>query len=424
MRDKKNEIERVIFHIDVNSAYLSWCAVDLLKKGSEVDIRDVPSVVGGDDSSRHGIVLAKSIPAKKFNINTGETLYSARKKCKNLIVVPPDYALFAKCSNDLLNLLSEYTPHIQRFSCDECFLDLTNMEHLHGDPIELAYKIKERIRAELGFTVNIGISTNKLLAKCASDFEKPNKVHTLYKGEIEEKLWPLDVGDLFGVGKKTLSKLNSLGIRTVGQLATYDVNILKRRLNSYGEQIWMYANGIESSEVKGVRETKTKGMGHSITTHFDLTSREQAYTTITSLVESLGIRLRKNDLCCSVVSVYYKTDAFFTRRKQRKLSYCTQSTKDLIKEITRLFDELWEYEHIRQIGVHVTDLSSSNQVQLSIFDNDVANQKKVAIDKTLDAIRDKYGKNSVFTAQFINAPVGPYSGGNGEDDYPYMTSLI
>ena len=417
------ERNRVIFHIDVNSAYLSWTASDLLKKGYNLDLRTVPSVVGGDEKSRRGIVLAKSIPAKNLGIKTGETLYSARTKCKNLIVVPPDYNLFARCSDSLVNLLKEYTPSVQRFSCDECFLDLTNMEHLHGDPIELAYKLKDRIEKELGFTVNTGISTNKLLAKIASDMEKPNKVHTLYPSEIKDKMWNLDVGELFGVGRKTLMKLNSLGISNIGQLANYDVDILKNRLKSYGEQLWLYANGIESSDVRDNHNHVTKSMGQSVTTHFDITTRQEAHMVIASLSENIGIRLRKNNRCCDVITIHYKTDSFFSRRHQKKIHYCTQNTQDIKNEAIKLFDELWEHESIRQIGVQVTGLSNSNEVQLSLFENK-DNEKQIKLDKTLDFIRDKFGKTSIHTAQFINSPISPLSGGNGEDDYPYMNSQI
>lgn len=414
---------RLIFHIDVNSAYLSWTAADLLNKGHKLDLRTVPSVIGGNEENRHGIVLAKSIPAKQYKINTGETLFSARIKCKDLVVVPPQYDLFMRCSNAMVNLLKEYTPHIQRFSCDECFLDFTNMQHLYQDPIMLANIIKDRIYKELGFTVNIGISTNKLLAKVASDFTKPNKVHTLYTHEIKYKMWPLDVGELFGVGRKTLKKLNNLGIRTIGDLANYDVNILKYKLKSYGELIWKYANGIETSEVRKSNHPIAKGLGNSTTTCFDITRREEAHMIITSLCETLATRLRKSNSCCNVVCVHYKTDSFFSRRKQRKLPYCTHNTKDINNEIIRLFDQIWENEHIRQIGVHVSGLSSSDQMQLSLFEEG-NNEKKRNLDNAIDTIREKYGNKSIYTAQFLENPISPFSGGIGQDDYHMMSSLL
>lgn len=413
---------RLIFHIDVNSAYLSWTAAYLLEKGYKTDLRTIASVIGGSEESRHGIVLAKSGPAKNYKIVTGETLFSARTKCPNLVVVPPHYDLFKRCSDSMIELLNEYTPNIQRFSCDECFLDFTNMENLYPDTMSLAYEIKDRIKNELGFTVNIGISTNKLLAKVASDFTKPDKVHTLFPHEIEEKMWPLDVGDLFGVGRKTLKKLHDYNIKTIGDLANFDVEILKYKLKSYGEQIWKYANGIEDSQVIKSNYIKMKGMGNSTTTHFDMTTKEEAHMVISSLCENLGKRLRKNNSCFQVVSIHYKTDSFFTRRKQRKLSYCSDCTCDLKKISLDLFDELWENEPLRQVGVQVSSLCDNSQIQLSLFEED--NEKKRNLDKTIDNLRERFGDNSISTAQFLNTTISPLTGGVGEDDYPMMSSLM
>ena len=415
--------KRLIFHIDVNSAYLSWTAAYLLDKGYKIDIRNIPSVIGGNEEARHGIVLAKSDPAKNHKIQTGETLFSARIKCTDLVVVPPRYDLFKRCSDFMVELLNEYTPNIQRFSCDECFLDFTDMENSYKNPLDLAYEIKDRIKKELGFTVNIGISSNKLLAKIASDFNKPNKVHTLFPGEIELKMWPLDVGELFGVGKKTLKKLNSYGIKTIGDLANFDVDILKYKLNSYGEQIWKYANGIENSQVRKSNYIGMKSMGNSTTTHFDITTKREASMVISSLCETIGMRLRKNNSCFNVISIHYKTDSFFSRRKQKKLSYSTDSTQDIKKEAITLFGELWEEEPIRQIGVHVTGLFNNNEVQLSLLEEGSIEKKK-NLDKTIDNIRNKYGEYSISTAQFIDTSIPPLCGGINEDDYPMMSSLI
>lgn len=418
-----NHKNRLIFHIDVNSAYLSWTATHMLQNGHKTDLRKIPSVIGGNEETRHGIVLAKSLPAKNFQISTGETLFSARIKCKNLVVVPPNYSLFKSCSDAMVNILRGYTPNIQRFSCDECFLDFTNMEKRYDDPVKLAHEIKDKIYAELGFTVNIGISTNKLLAKVASDFTKPNRVHTLYLDEIEDKMWPLKVGELFGVGRKTLKKLNDLGIKTIGDLANCDVEVLRYKLKSYGVLIWQYANGIENSDVRKSNYIAMKGMGNSTTTHFDITTREEAHMVISSLCETLGMRLRKSSSCFNVISIHYKTDAFFIRRKQRKLFYNTDTTYDIKKEAYKLFDELWEGESIRQVGVHITGLSSSTQVQLSLFEEN-NNEKNKALDNTLDKLRKKFGNNSICTANYLDTSLSPLCGGIDEDDYPMMCSLI
>jgi DNA polymerase-4 len=194
--------DRTIFHIDVNSAFLSWEAAYRLQHGHTQDLRDIPSVVGGDEESRRGIVLARSLPAKKCGIHTGEVLWQARSKCPGLVIIPPDYTLYINCSNALMDLLRSYSPILERYSVDECFLDVT--DSLGGrSPLALAGEISSRIKREMGFTVNIGVSSNKLLAKMASELEKPDKIHTLYPHEIPSKMWPLSVKELFMVGRST-----------------------------------------------------------------------------------------------------------------------------------------------------------------------------------------------------------------------------
>ena len=196
-------MERIILHIDVNNAFLSWTAVKLLKEGYKTDIREIPSVIAGDEDTRHGIVLAKSPVAKKMGIKTAETLYQARKKCPNLQTFQADRKYYKEMSNKMFEYISKFSPTIEKFSIDECFVDLTGTHYLYNNIIELAYKIKDEIYKKFGFTVNIGIANNKLCAKMASDFEKPNKVHTLFNNEIPSKMWPLPIEELFMVGKKT-----------------------------------------------------------------------------------------------------------------------------------------------------------------------------------------------------------------------------
>lgn len=266
----------VIFHIDVNSAYLSWSAVYSLQQGSSIDLRTTASVVGGNEKSRHGIVLAKSMPAKKYNIQTGEPLRAAYNKCPNLITVRPDYGLYIKASDAMLELIREYSPTVQQFSIDECFVDYSNMESHFGSAIDAAHSIKDRIHKELGFTVNIGISSNKLLAKIASDFSKPNQVHTLYPHEIKKKMWPLPVNDLFMVGKRTSAKLYSLGIYTIGALAKTSDDVLYQHLKSHGILVKNYANGIDYSPIRTSNHELIKGMGNSTTIAYDVDTKEVA----------------------------------------------------------------------------------------------------------------------------------------------------
>ena len=241
-------MERQILHVDVNNAFLSWTAVDMLKHGCNLDIREIPAVIGGDETKRSGIVLAKSPKAKMFGITTGETLYQARMKCPGIRVYPVNFKLYKENSNKLYQLLLQYTDKIERFSIDECFLDMT--DYLIGDTlINKAYEINRRVKKELGFTVNVGVAHNKLLAKMASDFTKPDRVHTLYEEEISTKMWQLPVSELFMLGRKTIPKLYNMRIKTIGDLAKTDKQILIKKFGKHGLMMWEYANGIDNSEV-------------------------------------------------------------------------------------------------------------------------------------------------------------------------------
>lgn len=415
--------KRLIFHVDANSAYLSWSAVDRLQHGDKLDLREVPSVVGGDEKSRHGIVLAKSLPAKRYGIKTGEPLLTARRKCSELISVSPKYELYVKCSNAMLEIINQYTPNIQRFSVDECFMDMTDMDNLYDDCCSLAHKIKDRIRNELGFTVNIGISNNKLLAKVASDLKKPDMVHTLFPDEIEEKMWPLPVEDLFMVGRATAEKLYKLNIHTIGELANHDRKVLQSLLKSHGSLIWNYANGIEDSEVRRSNFINMKGMGNSTTIPFDVEDREIACMVLLSLCETLGMRLRNSQNCCRLVAVSIRTNKLESYSKQRKIDFSTDSTKYIANIAYELFNEVWRGEPIRHLGVSVSELCSNEFSQVSMFEErDV--DKNRAIDRAIDKIRFKYGSNSIVKSIFLHSGIKPVNGGVGEDDYPVMTSIL
>lgn len=414
--------KRLIFHIDVNSAYLSWEACYRLQHGETLDLREVPSAIGGNPKNRHGIILAKSIPAKKYNITTGESLYTALKKCPNLLVVPPKYDLYMKCSNSMMSILEEYSPQIQRFSVDECFMDLT-YTNLNMDPISIATKIKNQIKNTLGFTVNIGISTNKLLAKMASDFEKPDKIHTLYEHEIKEKMWPLPIEDLFMVGRSTAPKLRALNINTIGDLAHYDLDILKYEFKSFGITLWNYANGIENSSVLSESHNTMKSIGNSATIAYDITNKEDAYKIILSLVETVAIRLRNSGCYCRVISIHVKNSSFMNYSKQIKLFNPTDSTMNIFNTCCKLLDTLWIGDPIRHIGVHVSDLSSNTTYQISLFDEKQIEKTK-ALDRTIDEIREKFGDYSVVRGTFVNSGIKPLCGGVGEDDYAIMSSIL
>lgn len=416
-----NDLKRVIFHIDVNSAYLSWEAALRLQQGEELDLRTVPSVVGGDPSTRHGIVLARSLPAKKYQIQTGESLFAARFKCRELIIVPPRYHLYMGCSAAMVSLLREYSPAIQRYSIDECFLDFTNMDIHFGEPLKAAHIIRNRIRDELGFTVNIGISNNKLLAKMASEFEKPDKVHTLYPEEIPDKMWPLPVEELFMVGRAMAPKLRNKGLLTIGDIAKCEPTLLEQWFKSYGPFIWDYAHGYESSIVGGDRYPM-KGLGNSTTISFDVEDAATAHRVLLSLVETITMRLRDTSKCARVVAVSLKNKDFVSYSHQFKMSIPTDSTDIIYKKACDLFDETWCGEPLRHLGIRLSDLSSNQCQQLSFFEPNIGRYRE--LDKTIDSIRLKYGTRSIIRSCFINSGLSPLMGGVVEEEYPMMSSLL
>ncbi len=420
-------MEPIIFHIDVNSAYLSWSALSLLEKGANTDLRKIPAIIGGDMEKRHGVVLAKSIPAKKYGVTTGEPIVNALRKCPTLTIQPPDHHLYHARSEELMQLLRDVCPDIEQVSVDECFMDYTPIQKLYDSPVTAAHSIREQIRESFGYTVNIGVSDVKMLAKMASDFSKPDKVHTLFSWEIREKMWPLSVASLFMCGKSSVQTLNKLGIRTIGDLAQTDRQILSAHLKSHGVMLWEYANGIDPSKVVPVPE-EAKGIGNSITLSKDVTERRQAVRTLLSLSESVGGRLRAAGQLAGMVSVEIKYSSFRSVSHQTSLFSHTDSTQ-LIYEIScRLFDELWDGSPIRLLGIRTSRLAGAGEPsQLSLFDLEIrqpqrppgcpessgpgmsapsSRQKLEALDKTLDQIRQKYGKDAVVRGSLLkeNSP--------------------
>ena len=413
--------QRIVLHIDANSAYLSWEAVYRLQHGSNIDLREIPSVVGGDASTRHGIVLTKSIPAKKYKIKTGEVLWEARSKCPNLVVVPPNYALYMQCSSAMVDILKTYSPEIERYSIDECFLELSSCKNIFPDPVKTAYEIKDRIYKELGFTVNIGVSSSKLLAKMASEFKKPNMVHTLFPEEIPSKMWPLKISELFMVGRRSAPKLNRLNIFTIGDLAKSDPELLHHHLKSYGISIWKFANGIDDSTVH-VGSRPIKGLGNSTITPFDVINKKEAKLFILSLIETCAMRLRDANCMARVVAVSLRTSEFKSYSHQMKFDIPTANTNEICKYAYKLFDEMWQNESIRHFGVRLSELCSNEFYQTSIFDS-CDYLKKSSLDKAIDKIRICYGDSSIVRASFIHSGIPPLCGGVHED-YPMMSSLL
>lgn len=392
--------QRIIFHIDVNSAYLSWESVFQLEKDpSAIDLRTIPSAVGGNQAKRHGIILAKSEQAKKYGVRTGEPIVDALKKCPNLTIVPPHHNLYEQCSRNFIKILREYTPVIEKFSVDEAFCDMTESMVPDQDPFLLACEIKDRIYRELAFTVNIGVAPNKLLAKMASDFQKPNRVHTLFHEEIPTKLWPLPVRDLYFVGDATEKKLQNLGIRTIGELAHTDVRIIKSHFKKHGELIHSYANGIDDSPV--CHEThQYKGYGNSTTISFDVEDAPTAKLIIRSLCETVASRLRKDHKSAGVIVIEIKNQDFVTCSHQRTLLSPTNATDQIYEAASTLFDEIWDGSPIRLLGVRSTKLTEENNRQLNLFDYEKY-EKLNKLDSAIDTIRNKYGDQAIMRASFL-----------------------
>jgi len=394
--ERGDNMERQILHVDVNNAFLSWTAIERLNLGEELDIRTIPSIIGGDEKARHGVVLAKSMKAKAFGIRTGEPIYQARRKCPNVLVFQGNFDNYKKHSNELYNLLLEYTDKIERFSIDECFMDLTLFLKKDEKLTDKAYEINKRVKEELGFTVNVGVSNNKLLAKMASDFEKPDKVHTLFKNEIKDKMWKLPAEDLFMVGKKSIVKLNQLGIKTIGDIARYDKNILIKKFGKHGKIMWEYANGIDESEVVYEQETP-KGIGNSITLPEDVYNINKLNEILLALTEQVGFRLRKYKLLASVVNVQIRTKDFANFSHQRKLDKSTNVTKEIYEVAKYLLKELHKNRGVRLIGIRVDKLINQNEVQISLFDTN-NNKKQEKLDKVMDDLKKKYGYEKITRA--------------------------
>ena len=412
-------MEQIIFHIDVNSAYLSWSSLKRLENGDSTDLRTIPAIVGGDMERRHGVVLAKSIPAKKYGVVTGEPIVNALRKCPSLVIESPDHALYNQKSRELMHFLSDICPEIEQLSVDECFMDFTPIKNRYPSPEEAAETIKNQIRDSFGFTVNIGISDKKVLAKMASDFKKPDLVHTLYSREIDKKMWPLPVSSLYMCGRSSAEALRKLEIKTIGDLAKTSEEIIVSHLKSHGRLLWEYANGIDDSTVAAA-PSEAKGIGNSITLPKDVTEETEAFHYLLALSDSVAGRLRKAGQLAGMISVEIKYSSFKTASHQMTLTNPTNISQVIYDASCRLFLELWNGSPIRLLGVRSSKLADpSEPSQLSLFNFEQTDQsaslpgkpknspaspsreKLAALDKTLDAIRQKYGSSAVVRGSFL-----------------------
>lgn len=393
---------RLIFHVDVNSAFLSWEAARRVAKGEE-DLRLIPAAIGGDPEKRTGVVLAKSIPAKKYGIKTGEPIAMALRKCPGLLLAKPDFRLYEQCSKAFMDICREYAPVVEKYSIDECFLDMSGTHRFYPDPVAIAHTIKDKIRTELGFTVNVGIGDNKLLAKMASDFEKPDKVHTLFSGEIPGKMWPLPVRDLFTVGASTAEKLEKAGIRTIGELANSDLTRIQRIVGvKMGQQIHGYANGRDPSPVLAAPE-EAKGYSVSTTLEEDVVTEQQAHGVLLALTDSVTARMRADGVKAGCVAVSIRSNDFRTRSHQRKLPDPTDISREVYEISKRLFGELWDgHTPLRLLGLSLTDLTHETESQLSLF-SDEDREKARRLDRAYDAINSKFGASAIMRGSSVQS---------------------
>lgn len=399
------KMSRLIFHIDVNSAFLSWESARRVKQGLS-DLRDIPACIGGDPKKRTGIVVAKSIPAKKYGITTGEPVAMALRKCPELVIVKSDFELYIKCSRAFKEICASYAPVMESFSIDEVFLDMTGTSLIYPDPIKTAHEIKDKIRDELGFTVNVGISTNKLLAKMASDFEKPDKVHTLFPEEIPTKMWPLSVRDLLFLGKAFEKKLTEAGIRTIGDMAHVSESEIQALLgNKAGHQLHQYALGIDESPVKAKPE-EVKGFSVETTFNDDIVSVEQVLPILLEQCDVVTTRMRRKGKKCTSVSVTFRTLDFKNKSHQTTLSNATDMTDEIFRNAKKLFTESWKGEPLRLIGVALTNLTDESFEQLSLFEDNEKKERHRKLDATMDEIRQKFGNDKITRASIMNSNSG------------------
>jgi DNA polymerase IV len=385
----------------VNSAFLSWEAVyRLMILGEKLDLREIPSAIGGDESKRHGIILAKSIPAKKYGIRTGDSVREALSRCPDLVLAPPRYQLYEQCSKAFIDILLEYAPVVEQYSVDEAYCDMTGTIPLYGSPVVAAHLIKDRIHRELGFTVNVGVSNNKLLAKMAGDLKKPNLVHTLFPNEIQDKMWPLPVEELFYVGRASKRTLNKLGVHTIGELAQTDPAILRKHMHKHGEVIWNFANGrdvaIVDSEVPA-----NKGYGNSTTISFDVEDASTAKLVLLSLSETVCTRLRADHVKAGVVAISICDYDFRYYSHQMTLITATNITNEIHQCACRLFEEGWDGVPIRKLGIHTSRIMHEDNIrQLDLFTLD-RYEKYQKMDGAVDSIRNRFGEDKIMRASYL-----------------------
>lgn len=398
-------MERTILHCDCNSFFASVeTALNPAYKG-------VPMAVCGSQEDRHGIVLAKNEEAKRFGIQTAETVFSAKKKCPNLVIASPHYGEYEKYSKMVNAIYSDYTDKVEPFGIDESWLDVTASRRIFGSGEEIAELIRQRVKKEIGITVSIGVSFNKVFAKLASDYKKPDAITVISKDNFKQTVYPLPASDLLYVGRRTTVELAKMGIRTIGDLAETKKEILKHKLGKMGEMLYDYANGLDSSPVAADDSHEVKSIGNGFTFKHDLVSRNDCRVGIDFLCEEIGAKLRKKSLKCNTVAISIKDTRLKTIQRQRQL----KNASDIAKEISNLAyeilcDEWGESIPIRMLTVTVSGLidASSSYTQLDLFSSgeELPRDKDKKREETIDAIRRKFGSDAISSGALYDTDIG------------------
>lgn len=384
--------ERTILHSDINSCY---AAIEHLH---HPELAGKPLAVGGDPESRHGIVLTADYIAKKYGVKTGMALWQAKQMCPEINFISPRMDLYLRFSKMAHEIYAEYTDLQEAYGIDESWLDVTDSVNIKGDGYKIAKEISNRMKSELGITVSIGVSFNKIYAKLGSDYKKPDAITTMYRDEFQQKAWVLPASDLLYVGRSTAAKLQKLGIRTIGDLARTDLQILHAQFGKMGDILWSFANGYDDSPVKYEdAHAPIKSIGNSTTTPRDLVVEQDVKIVLTVLAESVAARLRENGFKCRVVEISVRDNELFSSTRQRKLDHATNVTREIAEEAFRLFQENYNWQKpIRSVGVRGADLVNDNYwEQIDLFSSVEFREKQMKVDEAVDDIRRRFGFYSV-----------------------------
>ena len=388
-------MKRIIFHIDQNCYFAS---VEMI---SRPELRNVPMAVAGDAKARHGIILAKNEPAKKYGIKTAEAIWQAQAKCPDLVLVDAHHEKYEFYSKKLREMYSEYTDKVEPFGLDECWLDMTGIVSDYDEAEELALEIRNRVKDEFKLTCSVGISFNKVFAKLGSDYKKPDATTVFTDQNWQEKIWPLPVSDLLFVGKHTADKLAKINVKTIGDLAKTDVEFINRYLGKNGVGLWEYANGLDDAPVaeSGYKRTP-KSIGNSTTTAEDMTSDRQIERTLHMLSESVAMRLRKHGLKGTVVQITVRDRDLGIYEKQGILYRATDDAKDIYQAARDLFKNSYDWDKgVRSIGVRCNKLVRSDSgEQLSLFAEAQKSERDERLNKAIDDINRRYGTGVIRSA--------------------------